>query len=370
MSLYDQSQVTELGILQLGGAVQTVGSDTPSIDRISSVSDVVEAHSGTALTNGAAGYSKGSTYRLTSAAAGVPALYQNIGTNLSSQWALMETSAIQNATVAYNLISTAGPATYTAAQMVDAIIDRNGGTADRADTTDTATNIIAAIPGAIIGSAFTLNLRNVSATTGEKISITGGTGVTISGTTSVYANGSIEYIGIVTAIGTPAVTFYNTLDADALLPALDTASSVNAIQYSTSATGLSPDLASVGSDTNIGQTATLKGTGKYSIKGGTGGLTAPQTLNMISTETGATNALAGALVDANGTNVPLAANMVVTIKLAHTLQAGANTFNYNAGGVLNIKSHFNAANNIATVYAVGGYITLLYDGTQWLDMAQ
>jgi hypothetical protein len=35
-----------------------------------------------------------------------------------------------------------------------------------------------------------------------------------------------------------------------------------------------------------------------------------------------------------------------------------------------IKSHYNIANNIATVYAATGVITMIYDGTEWLDMAQ
>lgn len=370
MSLFDQSQVTTETILQLASAVQTVGVDTPNVDRISSVSDVVESHGGTMLTNGQAGYSKGATFRLTSVGTGIPALYQNIGTNTSSNWALIETSAVQNSTVAYNLISTAGPATYTAAQMVDAIIDRNGGTSDRADVTDTAVNIVAAIPGAIVGSAFTLNLRNVSTTAGEKIGITGGTGVTISGTASTYANGSIEYIGIVTAIGTPAVTLYNTLDADALLPATDVASSVNAIATTTAATGAAPSFIAVGSDTNIGATLAGKGTGIVALGQATGGVNAFRGVNYIATETGANNAIAGALVDANGTAIPLVAGLEVTVKLAHTVQAGANTFNYNAGGALNVRSHFNVANNISTPYAITGVIKMVYDGTEWIDMSQ
>lgn len=88
-------------------------------------------------------------------------------------------------------------------------------------------------------------------------------------------------------------------------------------------------------------------------------------VNYIATEGGANNAIAGTLA-----NIPLTAGMAVTVKLAHTLQAGANTFNYNAGGALAIKSTRNPANNIATAYAATGYIMLVYDGTQWLDLSQ
>lgn len=87
--------------------------------------------------------------------------------------------------------------------------------------------------------------------------------------------------------------------------------------------------------------------------------------NYIATETGANNAIAGALP-----GVVLAAGLMVKVKLAHTLQAGANTFNLNAGGAVGIKSHFNIANNIATAYAATGLIELIYDGSEWLDTAQ
>ncbi len=92
--------------------------------------------------------------------------------------------------------------------------------------------------------------------------------------------------------------------------------------------------------------------------------------NYIATENGANNAIAGFVQDSVGTNIPLTAGLIVYIKLGHTLQAGANTFTLNAGVAKNIKSHFNAANDIATGYAATGIIGLMYDGTQWLDLSQ
>lgn len=95
-----------------------------------------------------------------------------------------------------------------------------------------------------------------------------------------------------------------------------------------------------------------------------------KTPNYIASETGANNAIAGALTDAVGTAVPLAAGLRVTVQLAHTLQAGANTFNLNGGGALGIKSGRNVANDIGVAYAATGTITLQYDGTRWVDVAQ
>lgn len=60
----------------------------------------------------------------------------------------------------------------------------------------------------------------------------------------------------------------------------------------------------------------------------------------------------------------------VSLVLAHTLQAGADTFALNGATAVAIKSHYNQATNIATAYAVTGTANLCYNGTVWLDMAQ
>ena len=66
----------------------------------------------------------------------------------------------------------------------------------------------------------------------------------------------------------------------------------------------------------------------------------------------------------------LATGLQITLPIAHTLQAGANTLTYN-GTSKNIKSHFNVGNNLGTAYAgSANEITLIYDGTQWEDMSQ
>ena len=97
--------------------------------------------------------------------------------------------------------------------------------------------------------------------------------------------------------------------------------------------------------------------------------TAP--VNFIATETGANNAIAGTSI------LGLVNGTCVSIQLAHTLQAGGNSFNLNALGTVAIKSHLNPANNIATGYANSGSIwpivNLCYvfaSGGLWLDMAQ
>ncbi len=117
---------------------------------------------------------------------------------------------------------------------------------------------------------------------------------------------------------------------------------------------------------NLGSQLVVTGTG-VSHRVAT---TQVKTANYIASETGSNNAIAGALIDAALGVVPLAAGLEVVVKLAHTLQAGANTFDFNGGGAVVIKSSRNAANNIGVAYAATGVIKLLYDGTQWLDMNQ
>jgi hypothetical protein len=111
----------------------------------------------------------------------------------------------------------------------------------------------------------------------------------------------------------------------------------------------------------------------YATMGGMsahGAATTSTEWNLTGTETGANNAIAAALLDNPGVAVPLATGLCVKVTLAHTLQAGVNTFNFNTGGNVAIKSNRNAANNIGTAWTSGGIVPLCYDGTRWRDMTQ
>lgn len=148
-----------------------------------------------------------------------------------------------------------------------------------------------------------------------------------------------------------------------------TASAVNHLNTINAAASGAPVLSAVGTDTNISIGIKPKGTGTLTLGVSTGTLTGYHAANYIGTESGANNAIAGALVDAAGSNIALAAGLKVIVKLAHTLQAGANTFVLN-GTSKSIKSHFNVSNNIGTAYAATGIIELIYDGAEWLDCSQ
>jgi hypothetical protein len=98
-------------------------------------------------------------------------------------------------------LSTVGAGTITAAGIVGGVTSRTGSQSATpfTDTTDTAANIIAALPGAAVGMSFEYTYTN---TTNATATLAGGTGVTVSGVTSVTAGKSVRYLVTYTAAAT------------------------------------------------------------------------------------------------------------------------------------------------------------------------
>lgn len=86
--------------------------------------------------------------------------------------------------------------------------------------------------------------------------------------------------------------------------------------------------------------------------------------NWIGTETGMNNAIAGQL-EGLLSAVPPSPGLSACVQLAHSLQAGANTFNLNGTGPEPIVQTTNPANNIAVGYVPGGIWCGLFDGSGW-----
>ena len=109
--------------------------------------------------------------------------------------------------------------TYTARQLTGGIIRRVLAVgAATTDSTDTATNIVNAIPGAVVGQTFPLLISNLMSAT---LTVAAGTGVTLTGTATVTRFSTRLFLGEVT--GSAAVTITNcfqfmggTLPADVL----------------------------------------------------------------------------------------------------------------------------------------------------------
>lgn len=187
-------------------------------------------------------------------------------------------------------------------------------------------------------SIFLRNCQNIYLK-GVKLEATGSLAMTVDTATDIFVDGIS--IGRNGNVPTNGITFSNTV---------------------TRFTLLNSDLGAISTAANRVTNPTVP-TGYVSLNNiGIGNTVGA--LNYVGTESGANNAL---VIIVPG--VPLIAGMRFQVLLAHTLQAGANTISIN-GTVLNIKSHFNVANNIATVYAVNGVAEFLYDGTHALDVCQ
>lgn len=107
-------------------------------------------------------------------------------------------------------INTAGPETYTAANILNKFIQRNCSGASRIDTTDTAANIVQAIPNAVEGTSFYLYIQNTSLTD-STITLQGGLSVTISGSNTIKRNDGRLYLVYLASVlpTSELVTFYD-----------------------------------------------------------------------------------------------------------------------------------------------------------------
>ena len=107
-------------------------------------------------------------------------------------------------------LTTAGALTYTAGQVLNGVILRDPNGAARSDTLPTAALLIAALPGAMIGTSFQLWIRN-DADAAETITVVAGTGGTISGTATIAQNNSKMFLIRITGTvaGSEAYTAYS-----------------------------------------------------------------------------------------------------------------------------------------------------------------
>jgi hypothetical protein len=104
----------------------------------------------------------------------------------------------------YLAISNAAGVTLTAAQLLGQAISHAGATTV-SDTTDTAANIIAAIPGAFSGMFFQVKIMNFNS---GVLTILGGSGVTPIGTNTIAAGGTRDFMVFISNVGSPAVSIF------------------------------------------------------------------------------------------------------------------------------------------------------------------
>lgn len=116
-----------------------------------------------------------------------------------------DTKAISKiATNAHNYKSTTeGAVTLTAAEFVNGTYIQGGTPGAVSKTTPTAALIAAAYPEAQVGTKFVFDLHNGG---DGVLTLVGGTGVTLLGTATCAAAKNKRFVGVFTAVDTPAVT--------------------------------------------------------------------------------------------------------------------------------------------------------------------
>lgn len=479
MSLTDQSQVSTETILQLIGSTQTVGAETPVVDRIDASANIVECHGTVVPTAATAGYAKNATFRKTDAAAGVTGLYTNTGTTSSCTFSTVDTSlpgdtasslidtnsltVVDVATVASQVNHLRVTPSATGAVSANAVVLQPNGTDAAISITIVPVGVTGIVTlgaatqtGAInlgIATTATTSTVNVSSANGtastQTVEIGGGTSTTSGGKIVNIANGipgtsTTNTVAIGTGgttTGTVGITVGSNGNA-AHTTAIQGGSGATAITLTPQTTGVitvgapagtgdvvvgsssgsqavkigngagvsTVNIANVsvaGANVNLATVATGAGitdtvaisTGNAAATGikvvniltgtpGTsgnnrltmgGGLTSAVTVNAaftsfqalnLTTGTAVANAPVATLNNASGSVVTIAAGLEITLILASSLQAGANTLNLNGHGADAIKKHTNPANDIGTAYVTGSRVKLLFDGTVWQDMSQ
>ena len=107
-------------------------------------------------------------------------------------------------------LTTAGALTLTTAQILGGLILRDPAGAGRTDTTPTAAQLAAAIPGVMVGTSFEFHIRN-NAGGAFTITVGAGAGVTISGTATIAQSNSKTFRAVFTNVtaGSEALTLYS-----------------------------------------------------------------------------------------------------------------------------------------------------------------
>jgi len=291
-------------------------------------------------------------------------VYQNTGSSASPVWTIMDTSI--------------------PGDTASALVDTNGATVvDVATVASTVNNlrVTASATGSVSANAVSLNPVGTDAAVSLALAPKGATGIltlglsTGTGDVVLGSSSAAQSVLIGNGAGVPTVNIAN-VSTNGSTTNISTAAITNSFDTINLATG---NATGTGAKVVNILTGTPGTTGNNRLTMG-GGSTARVTMNAvvrsyqetnyIASETGANDAIAGSLLNASNAAVTLAAGLRVVILLAHTLAAGAITFDLNGGGAVAIKSHLNVANNIATAYAVGSFVDLMYDGTQWQDMSQ
>lgn len=298
-------------------------------------------------------------------ATGSPAIYQNTGSSAVPAWTLLDTAL--------------------PGDTASSLIDTNSVTALDVGTTASAVNnlrVTNSATGAVGANQVKLSAVGTDAAVSVAIEPKGATGITTIGLSTgtgdiiVGSSSGAQSVKLGNGAGVATVNLANTTVAGAVVNIASAVTGAGITDTLTIAGGnaaatgvkiVNIATGTPGTDGNNRVTVGGGATSRVSVKALT---TQTRVSNYIATETGANNAIAGALLDASGAAVAEAEGLEVVVALAHTLQAGANTFALNGGAAGAIKKHTDGTTDIGTAYASTGVVKLLKKGAVWMDMSQ
>ena len=179
MATQAQTNSTAFNIIQLEGMSVTPGSTTVTATLINPAGNVTRAFGATVPTDGEAGYGTGCYFIKSTGGIGGTA-YVNSGSSascafrpisdgMSGQFVVTALGATQNSTP-------------TAAQLLGGLVTQQSQTAGGTVTFPTGTQLSAAFPGVVVGSAFTTTFANIG---NQTLTFTGATGSTVVGTAAL-----------------------------------------------------------------------------------------------------------------------------------------------------------------------------------------
>jgi hypothetical protein len=113
-------------------------------------------------------------------------------------------------------ITTVGNGTLTAAAIAGTLITRTGPTGAYSDTTDTAANIIAAVPSVGVGGSFEVTIKNGTA---YAQTLLAGAGVTLPSVIVIPANSAATYLVTITSATAVSFSHVVTTLVDGITPA-------------------------------------------------------------------------------------------------------------------------------------------------------
>lgn len=247
------------GSLKIHGLSTVVGSETVNVLIRDSAGKILFATGTTVPTGATAGYAKGCLFIDTNVGAGLKGLYENQGTitscdfnavgdfvaaeialasakilvggaggaaaaqSVSGDLTMLNTGVFslsdrfRKRTLAS--IATVGAGTYLVADLLKGLIQRDPAGAARADTIDTAANIVGALTNSVIGAFIACAVHNIGST-GEDITITAGAGITLDSSLNVTIKpgqvATLLFVATNVTAAAEAVTVYR-LDTPAIL---------------------------------------------------------------------------------------------------------------------------------------------------------